>query len=272
MNKDKLKLSIIINHYKTPDVLKMCIDSATKYVAGIEHELIVTDSETERPVKEEITKLYPDVIFLEHKRNVGFSKIVNDAIDIAHGEMLFIINADIVFKNNESLEKMMRYLEENDDVGIVGPKLFNIDYSFQHTYFREYTPLTILSRRTFFSKTNIGKKEVCRFTYCEYGIIEEPKEVGWLMGSAYLVKKDVLEKFGKKVFDDRFFMYFEDVDLCRRMRALGYKVVYFPAAEFTHYHKRASHSGKGGFDILTNKMTRVHIVSYLKYIWKYKFK
>ncbi len=269
MNK-KPKLSIIINHYKTPDVLKISLNSIRENVVDISYEIFVTDSQTEMSVKEDIENLYPEVYFIEHEKNVGFSKIVNDAIKVARGEFLFIINADIIFKDKEGIKRLIDYLHTHQDVGVVGPKLLNIDGSLQHTYFRDYTFLTVLARRTIFKKIKLGRRILDSFIYKDVGDVADYLYVDWLMGSAYLIKKDVIEKFSL-YFDERFFMYFEDVDFCRRAKNNGLKVAYFPKAEFIHYHKRASYGGSGSFDIFSNKMTRVHLRSYLKYLWKWIF-
>jgi len=89
-----------------------------------------------------------------------------------------------------------------------------------------------------------------------------------VQGSAMLVKKDLIDKIG--LLDERFFMYFEDTDWCRRFRENGYKVVYLPDAQMSHYYHRASKKMGSILDILFNKYTRIHIQSSLKYFSKWK--
>lgn len=275
-----MKLSIIINHHRTTETLLKCLAALKKELGGEigEYEIIVTDSEAEKGTAGLLAAKYPEVVYIGHEKNVGFAKIVNPAIEKSRGDYLFIINADIILKNEKSLTDMIDYLEKHKDAGALGPKLLNIDGSIQQSFFREYTPLTILARRTFFGKTPLGKKYLDRFSY--HDKIEkssearpqrggEPLEVEWLMGSALLLERERFEKIGGK-FDERFFMYFEDADLCRRFREAGFKVVYYPLAEMTHYHIRASRGGWGVFDVFFNRLTRVHIASYLKYVWKWK--
>jgi len=265
----KTKLSIIVNHYRTPDVLKMCLDSIKKYVKGIDYEIIVGDSATQEQTANMMQEYYPDILFMPHDKNVGFAGMVNPAIKKARGEFLFIINADIIALENGGVEKMIEYLEKNPEIGILGPKLLNIDGSLQQTYFREYNPFIILTKRTVLRKTRFGKKMIDKFNYKDKGDIKSPLPVTWLMASAYLIKKDRFQKVGP-FFDSRFFMYFEDTDLSRRFREKSMKVVYYPEVQFTHHHTRQSFGGKGLFDVFTNKLTRVHIGSYIKYIWKWK--
>ncbi len=268
MSDSKPKLSIIINHHRTPNVLKMCLDSIKAKFSGVSHEIIVTDSETEEKTTSMLKEYHPDIFFIANEENCGFSRSVNPALEKSKGDYIFSINADIILEEKDSIQKLMKYLDEHEDVGVLGPKLLNIDGSVQHTYFREYTFLTVLARRTSFGKTKWGKSLISSFTYGDKKTPKEPVEVDWLMGSAYMMKRDRLEKVGS-FFDDRFFMYFEDVDLSRRFRENKMKVIYYPKVTFTHYHIRASHGGRGYFDIFSNWLTRVHIQSYLKYLWKW---
>lgn len=268
MTDKKPKLSIIINHFRTPNVLKMCLDSIKEKVKDVDYEIIIADSGTEEETITMLKQHHPDVFFIGNEDNVGFSKTVNPAIEKSRREYIFSINADIIIEEEGSVSGLMEYLDKNSDVGVVGPKLLNIDKSLQHTYFRDYNFLTVLARRTVFGNTKWGKKVLDRFIYEDKEKVMKPIDVDWLMGSAYLMKRSRLDKVGA-YFDDRFFMYFEDIDLSRRFRENGYRVVYYPLVKFTHYHIRASHREGGFSDIFKNWLTRVHVVSYFKYLWKW---
>ena len=97
----------------------------------------------------------------------------------------------------------------------------------------------------------------------------EAMECDWLMGAALLFQKGFFEKMGE--FDERFFMYFEDVDMARRAHDEGYKVVYFPAVKMYHYHQKASQKKGGVADIFINKYSRIHLLSAFKYFLKHGF-
>ena len=100
--------------------------------------------------------------------------------------------------------------------------------------------------------------------------ITSPIPVDWLMGSAFMARKSVINKIGG--LDENFFMYFEDVDWARRFWENGYKVIYFPAAEMYHYHFQSSKKKGGLADLLFNKYTRIHLASAWKYFKKYRFR
>ncbi len=269
-----MKLSIIVNHYRTPEVLKICLKSIKENLSGADFswEIIVTDGATIEKTKEMMEENFPDIIFISFEKNVGFGKLVNSAIKKAKGEYFFIINADILAEEKKTIEKMLSYIEKNNDIGMLGPKLLNVNNTIQQSCFRFYTPLTVICRRTALGKTFFGKKILSYFLMEDIfnkKNITEPIPVDWLMGSAMLVRKSDLEKVG--VFDENFFMYFEDVDWARRFWENGLKVVYFPKSVMYHYHFQSSKK-KSLFDSLLSKYARIHIKSALKYFIKYKFK
>lgn len=258
-------LSLIITHYKTPSLLRRCLDSLKNLNNEVSCEIFVCDSEFEQKTKEMILKDYPWARYLPFKKNVGYGRLVNAGIKKAKGEYYLVLNADIIVNIN-GIKKMVEYLKQHNDIGILGPKLVNIDGTFQPSCFRWYNFFIVLARRTSFKKTKLGKKFLAHFLMEDYDK-KEPRNVDWLMGSAMLMRAAAIKKVG--AMDPRFFMYFEDVDLCRRIWEGGYRVVYFPEAQFIHHHLKSSDTKAGILDIFKNRLTRIHILSYLKYSLKW---
>lgn len=267
-----MNVSIVVNHYKSPKVLKMALGYVRNWKrdfekAGGTAEVIVTDSETVSETVEIMNQIFPEFIFLKEPKNIGFGKSVNRAWDIAQGDYIFTMNADFVIPNPAELNKLISYLENNPDVGMVGPRLQNFDGTHQSSAFRYYTPMTIFYRRTFLGKLPQGKKHIDGFVLKHYKkLTEEPTPVDWLMGSALLTKREYIDKVG--TFDERYFMYMEDVDLCRRFWESGYKVMYYPDSIMHHFHGAASRS-RNMFKAVFNKYTRIHLVSAYKYFRKH---
>ncbi len=275
-------LSIIITHYKTLALLKLCVSSIEKTCNQLDYEIIITDSETLCKNKLFIYDNFPKAKFIGFQENVGYAKMVNAGIKKATRDFILILNADIVATDG-AIFKLINFLKNNPKVGLVGPQLLDFSGEPQNSCFRFYTPLTILLRRTFLGRFSWGKKKLDKFLmkkeltelranqYAnEYGI-ETSKEwyldVGWLMGSALMARRDAVRRVG--FLDEAFFMYFEDVDWAKRFWDAGYKVAYLANAEMYHYHQKAS-SRKGGiYDILVNKYTRAHIKSAFKYFRKH---
>ncbi len=177
-----------------------------------------------------------------------------------------ILNADLIlFK--DALWQMIEYLENNPQIGLLGPQLLNFNGSIQDSAYRFYRPLTIIYRRTFLGRTKMGKADLDRFLMKDRDH-RVPFDVDWLLGAALMVRRRALEEVG--LMDERFFLYFEDVDWCRRYHDAGWRVVYLPAAKMHHYHGRVSKKRNGLGDILFNKYAWIHIASAIKYFLKYK--
>ena len=268
------KLSVIVNHYRTPEILKICLRSIKENLKDVDFswELIVTDGATIEKTTEMMEDHFPDVVFITFEKNVGFGKLVNAAIERSKGDYLFIINADIIIEEKRAIEKMLECIEKREDIGMIGPKLLNVNDTVQQSCFRFYTPLTVICRRTTLGKTFFGKKILNHFLMNDVfnkEDITKPIPVDWLMGSAMMVRKSDLKRVG--VFDEDFFMYFEDVDWARRFWENKLKVIYFPNSVMYHYHFQSSKK-KSLFDSLLSKYARIHIKSALKYFTKYKFK
>lgn len=264
-------LSIIVTHYKTLAVLKLCLRAIEESCENIEHETILVDSESLLETQEIIKEKFPKVIFIPFKKNVGYAKLVNTGIKKSNGRYILILNADIIPKN-DSVKRLIGFLEKNKNVGLTGPQLLNFDDSPQFSAFCYYSPWTVICRRSWLGKTPFGKKEIDKFLLKEEVKINNPSglEVDWIMGSALMAKKEAIDKVG--LLDERFFMYFEDVDWARRFWENGYKVIYFPSTKMYHYHYKASDKGRGIFDLFLNKQSRIHFLSALKYFWKYRKK
>lgn len=244
-----MTLSIIITHHRTPELLALCLKSIQENIGDVKHEIIVVDSESKKEIQA------PKVVAF--KKNLGYSKIVNAGIKQAKGDYILILNADIVVLK-DSIQEMIKYMEENPDIGILGPQLLDSSDNIQISCFTNPSLGTILARRTLFGKTGLGKKILRQFTISDWDR-KSIRKVDWIQGSAMMVWKKAIKKAG--LLDERFFMYFEDVDWCRRFGESGYKVVYFPKAQMIHYYQRRSKK--------LNKYTLIHIISALKYFWKY---
>jgi len=260
-----MTLSIIITHHKTPELLYLCIKSIKENIKNIKYEIIVVDSEANSQTKDFIKEKWEDINFIQFKKNPGYSKIVNKGIKKAIGNYILIINADIIVLEN-SIPEMLKFMKENPSVGMVGPQLLDFTNNIQVSCFSNPSLKTILVRRTFLGKTKQGKQVIKEFTMSDWDK-KTIKEVDWIQGSAIMIRKEALKKIG--LLDERFFMYFEDADWCRRFWKEGYKVIYLPSAKMAHYYHRASKKWGAVLDLFLNKYARTHIISAFKYFFKY---
>lgn len=261
-----IDVSIVIVAYKNAALLKLCLDALSKNISSsISFEIIVVDSEACEEVRDLVLDCYPQVMYLPFRENIGFAKGLNEGLRHANGKALLSLNPDIIIQPG-SVEALYRYAMDHPEAGIIGPMLLNFNGSRQASCFAFYTPFTILYRRTFLGKTFPGKRALKNFIIAtkETG---PQKIVGWLMGSALMVGADNLKRVG--MMDERYFMYFEDVDWCRRFHEAGFDVVYYPEAKMFHYHGKQSAS-KNIFSIFFNKITFIHLLSGFKYFVKFK--
>ena len=265
-NGNPKQLSMIVTHYNTPELLNLCLDSIEKNVQNISKEVIIVDSESREKVKELIRERHSSVKLIPFKKNVGYSKIVNAGLKKSKGDYVLVLNADIIVLD-KTVSKMLEYMRDYPNVGILGPQLLDFTNNIQISCFSEPSLKAILARRTFLGKLKWGKKIIKRFIISGWDR-KSTREVDWVQGSAMMIRRKALKEVG--LLDERFFMYFEDADWCRRFWQRGYKVVYLPGAKMSHYYHRSSKKWGAVLDIFLNKYARIHIISALKYFWKHK--
>jgi hypothetical protein len=260
----QIELSVIATHHRTPELLKLFLESLKAAATDLRLEIIVVDSEAEEETGEFLASDFPEIIYLPFKENTGYAKLVNAGLNRARGEYLLVLNADIILVSG-ALEKMLQYMKENFTAGMLGPQLLNFNGSRQESCFRWYRPLTILYRRTWLGKTAAGKKDLARFLMKDQDLAR-PQAVDWLLGAAMFFRRAAFSSVGP--MDERFFMYFEDVDWCRRFHQHGWQVVYLPDAKIYHYHGKVSKT-ENFWSHFFNKYFWIHLSSAFKYFLKH---
>ncbi len=223
------EITIIIVNWNTRDMLKSCLYSVKKSSYANQFEIIVVDNASRDGSREMIKSLFPGVQIINSGRNIGFAAANNLAIRRSNTQFILFLNPDtVVFQN--SISKMVDFLKVNLKVGAVGCKMMYESGEVQPLGLQWFpSPLTeLLSFCLVSTKTiNIFKK------YLPY---KDPNSSGYvkkLYGGCLMVRREILEKVG--YFDERFFMYGEDVDLCNRIIQDGWKLFYLCEAEIIHH-------------------------------------
>ena len=259
-------LSIVVVNYKNPALLRLSLSSIRRTIRqDFEHEIIVIDSASAPATAYVVTEEFPTVQLRAFKRNIGYSRGVNEGIKASKGDYVLILNPDIV-PTRGSIESLYEYMKSNPAVGLAGPRLLNFDGSPQQTCFRYYSLWDVVLRRTFLGSLPFGKQRLNHFLMKDRDI-SSPLTVDWLMGSALIVSKSAIQRVG--LMDESLFMYFSDVDWPRRFWQAGYNVVYYPNVEMYHYHHRESKGKFGLLDAIFNRQTRWHIRDAFRYFKKY---
>lgn len=263
-------LSIIILNYNSKDLLRLCLKNLLELQLPISFEIIVVDNASRDGSVEWLKQEYPESAFphiksIFNQHNDGYAKGNNLGLKAARGTYLLVLNYDVIFPSAETVTKCLDYLETHPEIGMLGPKLLNADGSIQHSCYRPYQTLTPLYRRTPLGRLPWAKTDLARHLMFDFDH-NSIRTVDWLMSSCVFMPRAVLNHIGP--FNERFFLYFSDFELCDRLAAHGWKVVYFPEAAVIHYHRRASASGSqwGGLTSLFNYTTRVHVKDWIQYL------
>lgn len=267
MSSDRPKVSFVTVNYRSAHLIRHLLQSIEDADLGFSFEYLVVDCDSSNELAQVIKDRFSWATYIDAGANLGFGRGNNLAFQRARGEYIALINPDVLVYPKQ-LESWVLFMESNPTIGLSGPRTVNPDGTDQSNCFQYHSLLMPLYRRSFFGKLPWVQKKVDAFLMKEMNR-EQELDVDWVMGSAMLIRQPVLQKLGG--FDDVFFMYFEDTDLCRRTWELGYRVTYFPGAKLMHYHKRESRI-TNPLKFLSNRVAREHIKSAIYYFHKYRGK
>ena len=224
-------LSIIIVNWNTRQLLDGCLASIYGETKNINFEIFVVDNASSDGSAEMIKEKYPAINLIINKKNCGFAAANNQAIKEAQGKYILILNSDTIILDG-ALNKLLDVLRSRPEVGILGAKTLNKDRTIQKTARRDPTLLTQLFLPSKIKKLFQNWRPFKEYYFDDFDY-EKETFVPQLQGSFLLVKKEVFDKIGP--FDEKFFIWFEEVDLCKRAKAAGWQVWYTAEAEIIHH-------------------------------------
>jgi GT2 family glycosyltransferase len=226
-----IEISAIVISYNGRSFLPDCLSTLRENLDGLRNEIIIVDNGSTDGSAEYIRDLSPEVITIENGANFGFARAVNVGIVRAKGAYLFILNQDLRFRP-DATRLLLERLKSEPDLGLIGPKFVGFDGSLQYSarIFPSYRH--ILYEALFLAQLFPRHRE---FASWRMGWFDHQHEmyVDQPMGSVMLIPHSVIEKVGP--FDERFPIFFNDVDFCRRLHDAGYRALYFPDAVVEHY-------------------------------------
>lgn len=257
-----IDMSVCIVAYRNYEDIKVAVDSLERFApCTMTKKVYIVDNscyEDEEPLKTEFTTFlskWEDVEYVDAKENLGFGKGHNYVMDQLESKYHLIMNPDIVL-TEDSLSKIMIYMEI-EDVGMVVPKLVYENGEMIKAYRRELTVWDMFIR---FCCPGMFKKRKAYHTMDEMDYTK-PFDVPFAQGSFLVIRTELFQKLGG--FDDRFFMYMEDADLCKRVNEVSV-VRYFPETKVIHKWEKGSHK--------SGKLFKVHIKSMCQYFKKWGFR
>ncbi len=252
-------LAVVIVAYETPELLATCLDSLTAAgVLGRAPVVVVDNSASDGCAA--VAASRAGVTLLRNEKNVGYARGVNQGLAATDTDYVLVINPDIVVEPG-AVENLVAAMEAHPDAGLAGAKLLNPDRTLQHSCRRFYTPAAILLRRTFLGRIFPRHRALREHLMLDWDHATL-RDVDWLLGACLLVRRRALADVGP--MDERFFLYFEDVDWCARMHNRGWRVLYVPAAVMVHHHRRES--ARGGF---LSPSRRIHLASVFRFYEKW---
>lgn len=236
----KVKLSIIIVYYKEKRELFNCLESIGKNSPKVAFEVIVVDN-SEDGIEKEISSRFGWVSYVKSPYNLGYGGGNNLGVSRSSGEFLLILNPDTLIKAG-AIDNLLAFLKRNKDVGVVAPNLVDKEGKvFAQLGSRELTPVRGIVALSFLNKL-FPNNPISRQYWLKDLPLDKRREVDVVPGSAFLIKRSVFEKAGR--FDENMFLFFEESDLGRRIRKLGYRLYIIPEAEVVHFWRGRKSSSK----------------------------
>lgn len=231
-----MKLSILIASWNVKECLLDCLRSIQANPPQDEFEVLVVDNGSHDGTAQAVRRSFPDVTLVANADNRGFAVANNQALAQSSGRYLLLLNPDTIV-HPDALDTLIRFMDENDDVGACGPKLLNEDGTVQPSIrgfptFRaglyQYRPIKSLA----FFRKDFERWLMEDFRYDRLADVDQP------MGAALMVRRSVVPQVG--ALDESFFMFYEEVDWCYRIKQAGWRITFVPDATITHLGARSA--------------------------------
>jgi len=253
-------ISIIIVNWKVKSLLKKCLDSILKYQEDLALEIFVIDNNSKDGSLKMIKDHYPQVKLIALESNQGFAKANNLGLREGEGKYFLLLNPDTEIREG-FFKKVIKYLDKHTAIGILGPQILNPDQTIQESVRRFptfFSQVLVLLKLKNILNNNKFLKHYLEKSF-DYHKIQNVDQV---MGAAFFIRRAVLNKIG--FLDEKFFIWFEEVDYCQRAKKQGFIIKYFPEVSIIH---------QGGYSFqkqLAFQNQRIFNKSLLYYFKKHK--
>lgn len=223
-------VSVVVVSFNTKDCLRECLLTLAANAGGVTYETIVVDNASKDGSADMIEREFPEAKLIRNDANLGFAAANNRGFAVANGRYIVLLNSDAFLKEG-ALQKSVQKMDADPKVGLGGARLVGRNDEWQPSA-RMFPSIT----NDFFLLSGLSTKySQSKF----FGRVDrtwadqsQPAEVDWVPGAYSIIRREALEKVG--YFDERFFLYYEEVDLCRRIKAAGYSLWYWPDIVVVH--------------------------------------
>ncbi len=237
---ENFDVSIVIVSFNTREVLRECLESVERESAGLRVEVLVVDNHSSDGSPEMIEREFPQVRLFRSEVNLGFGPANNIALEVVRGRYPVLLNSD-AFLRAGALRLAVAHMDEDPTVGLAGGRLVGRDDAWQPSARMFPSLLT-----DFFVATGLAYKFPRSRLFGSFDRTwADPllaSETDWVPGAFSIIRAEALKKAG--LFDPEFFLYSEEVDLCRRIKEAGYKIMYWPDIVVTHIGGESSRQVK----------------------------
>lgn len=218
---------VVVVNFNTRSHLRACLEDVA---AGQPNEIVVVDNASSDGSVEMVRNEFPDVALVENSVNPGYGAGANRGIAACSSEYVLLLNSDTRIRRGE-LSALASYLDQNPRVAVAGPRLLNADGTLQPSSYPHPTPLFV-----FMEESTLGRwiryVPYAKEHYLRTWSHSHSKSVPWVLGAALAIRRSAFETVGG--FDESFFLYWEEIDLCQRLRESGWKIHFTPLATLTH--------------------------------------
>jgi len=230
-----LDLSFIIATYQPQSELRKCLDSLYTALdatsSPLTFETIIVDNSEREVDWSRIRNQFSNLTLIENSTNLGLSRANNLGAKQALGRVLVFLNPDVIIHSG-SIETLLADLEQHPQAGILAPKVLNPDGTLQYSCRRYPTVWSgLFNRYSFLSNLMPSNRHTVHYLMKDYDH-ETPRDVEWVSGCFMMIRKEMFFQVG--MFDEQFFLFIEDIDLCKRVHEAGFQVMYQPNAVITH--------------------------------------
>ncbi len=229
-----IDLSIVILNWNVRDLLDRCLASLRSDRCAL--EIIVVDNASRDDSVALVRAKYPHVTLIANTENRGFTGGNNQGLAAARGRYSLVLNPDTELIG-DALDRMVAYLDEHPQIGALGPQLLNPDHSIQSSRRRFPTFATAFFESTWLQ--SVAPQRILTHYYMADVPPTTVHQVDWLNGACTIFRRETLDQVG--LYDaQNFFMYSEELDLCRRVKEAGWQIVFFPEAQVIHHVGKSS--------------------------------
>ncbi|MBM3423283.1 glycosyltransferase family 2 protein [Chlorobium limicola] len=223
-------ITIVIVSYNTRDILRNCLEALFRGSGGIDMEVFVVDNDSRDDSAQMVHETFPQVRLIANNANLGFAAANNQAFRQAKGRYIVLLNPD-AYVGPSSISNAVAFMDSNPGCGLCGGKIISPEGRLEPSARRFPSPLSKLLTLSGLSAKHPGSPILNRHEFGGFAH-DRPLEVDWVPGTFTIVRKKMLDEIG--AFDERFFIYYEETDLCLRAKQAGWSIWFIPDAEVMH--------------------------------------